>query len=444
MLCCVGGQFCHLRGIALDPGQSAQTVREDAQQHRRHNGLANQGIDGSIYLLNIDQAEHDGSQSAWAKPADEKHRGKVETGSNEGNGHWQKPHKGQAEYGVNPDHQRKTRPRVVHKHAEEKEHGQIEHLPPFLTELTAVPADPRVSSLSRQTSDKGGDKHAPPSSSQTRKHRSGKETTASCCSGLAIHWLRCARSSNHAPPKPIASPISPPMPSCSPINWKRWKPATPSACSDSAMKKSKKGTASPSLNPASTLRAWRILAGIFLLVTISWPSPASVGERIAAKIMASQRIKLSNNTSAPTAPRQRVRSMPMLSSRTGNSLIWRRIPKSLRLASVNRSSTKASSDSTRIRSRPASRSGKSGMEVNKAIPARVNNIGAVIAKRSIRREQRLYANKSSTKASNSGISIYPFYYKYSIIPTNTVELAIFKEAQDKYTSKSFGFSISVY
>ncbi len=134
----------------------------------------------------------------------------------------------------------------------------------------------------------------------------------------------------------------------------------------------------------------------------------------------------------------------MLSSRTGNSLIWRRIPKSLRLASVNRSSTKASSDSTRIRSRPASRSGKSGMEVNKAIPARVNNIGAVIAKRSIRREQRLYANKSSTKASNSGISIYPFYYKYSIIPTNTVELAIFKEAQDKYTSKSFGFSISVY
>ena len=65
---------------------------------------------------------------------------------------------------------------------------------------------------------------------------------------------------------------------------KRAKLAPPSPAAAMAMKNSRNGTDSPSLRPASTLSAWRTRIGTSGLLTMIWPSPASVGARMAERM----------------------------------------------------------------------------------------------------------------------------------------------------------------
>jgi hypothetical protein len=92
-----------------------------------------------------------------------------------------------------------------------------------------------------------------------------------------------------------------------------------------------------------------------------------------------------------------VRSIPALNNRTARFPMLRIRLRSVRLASVKRSSTRpisASQDKTLAFTPNLRIAGKAG---NISIPVTVNTIGAVTSVCSSRRETRLYRNKSETK-----------------------------------------------
>jgi hypothetical protein len=83
------------------------------------------------------------------------------------------------------------------------------------------------------------------------------------------------------------------------------------------------------------------------LLTTTWPSPASVGARMADRMPASQIDSPGNTSRATMPPRSMVSSIPVLSQRPGSVPILRNTVRSVWLASVNSSSTNPNSASRR-------------------------------------------------------------------------------------------------
>ena len=178
-----------------------------------------------------------------------------------------------------------------------------------------------------------------------------------------------------------------PSPNCSPMNRSRLLAPPTILAAAMAMKNSMKGTESPSFSPASTLSAWRMRMGTRELVTMIWPSPASVGARMAERIPASQSDSRGKTSRAATAPRTIVSSIPALSSRAGKVPMLRSTPRSVRLASVNNSSTNPSSATLRKTSPVTPAAAIRDQCGCSIIPSAVKMIGAVRGVFAIRSER---------------------------------------------------------
>ena len=175
----------------------------------------------------------------------------------------------------------------------------------------------------------------------------------------------------------------------------------PPSIASSARKTVRKGTDPPSFSPLSTLSAWRIRSGTRSLVTIAWPSPASVGARTVPTIAASQIVKLVKRRDAMVAPAAIVRGRPMMRSRAGSAAFFRSTFTLIRDASVKSTSTSASSPVRRRNSLliPSLMNGTATEPMS--TPARIKTIGAVTSSFCRRRETRA---KAKTTAANTAIS----------------------------------------
>jgi hypothetical protein len=87
--------------------------------------------------------------------------------------------------------------------------------------------------------------------------------------------------------------------------------------------------------------------GTLGLDTMAWPRPASVGARIAARMPASQIDNCPKTIIAASMPRPMVSNMPTLNNLAGSELMPPTDLRSIRLASVNSSSTSPSSATVR-------------------------------------------------------------------------------------------------
>ena len=125
------------------------------------------------------------------------------------------------------------------------------------------------------------------------------------------------------------------------------------------------------------------------LLTMIWPSPASVGARMAERIPASSNEIPGKTARAATAPRTSVSSMPMLNRRAGSALACLKTLMSVLLASVNRSSTRPSSATVSSTPIPSSATWSSVPTAYTRMPAVVNRRGAVTTLFSSRAETRL-------------------------------------------------------
>ena len=128
--------------------------------------------------------------------------------------------------------------------------------------------------------------------------------------------LRSGEQASHRASRCPRLPDSP-SPSCSPRNLAKLGSPTPAAAI--AMKNNMNGTESPSLSPASTLSASRTRIGTSGLLTMTWPSPASVGARMADRMPASHSESCGKTSFAATAPNRIVSSIPTLNNRAGSS-----------------------------------------------------------------------------------------------------------------------------
>ena len=181
------------------------------------------------------------------------------------------------------------------------------------------------------------------------------------------------------------------------------RPSAPAPAS--AMKNRRNGTDRPSFRPASTLRAWRIRMGTRGLFTMTCPSPASVGARMAARMPASQRVSWGKTARAARAPRRMVSSMPVLSSRAGRFRMLFNTCRSVRLASVKSSKTRPTSATRRNTSGLAFRSRSSGRRSRTSMPAAVNTMGAVTTVRSNRAGNQAVEEDQRDKDGQQGHSL---------------------------------------
>ena len=85
------------------------------------------------------------------------------------------------------------------------------------------------------------------------------------------------------------------------------------------MNSRRKGTDSPSLSPASTFSACRMRGGTRGLVTITCPSPASVGARIAAMMPGFPPVQAAEAHHRGSAQRERNRQQHADRRRTGSA-----------------------------------------------------------------------------------------------------------------------------
>ena len=146
------------------------------------------------------------------------------------------------------------------------------------------------------------------------------------------------------------------------------------------------GTQMPSFSPDSTFNPWRMREGRRGSVTTAWPSAASVGARITARIRTSTRLK-EPNSPAPTAqPAAIVNGRPIPRSRSGNRYSRRSAGTSIREASANSTSVSVTSARTRTCSLVGPKSIQPSPLVPTIRPAVRKKIGADTQVRSSARE----------------------------------------------------------
>ena len=120
----------------------------------------------------------------------------------------------------------------------------------------------------------------------------------------------------------------------------REKRLAPSSASPIAMKKSRKGSAIPSLSPDSMLSAPRIRAATRVLDTTGAPSAASVGASTVATMATPTRSNSGKSPAATIAPVRIINGIPKPRRRLGSSASSRPDEILVAIASVN--STRAS------------------------------------------------------------------------------------------------------
>ena len=165
-----------------------------------------------------------------------------------------------------------------------------------------------------------------------------------CRQGLSIQPRRSANLTTSAPAPAAPTPATSPQPICAAARSVTAVKGLPwSRARLMSTKTRKNGTARPSFRPLSTFRAWRTRDGTAWSVTTRWPSAASVDESMMASSATDAKARPGKISSPARVPATMVRGRPMSSSRPGQARWVRNERRSMRTASPNSRSARASS-----------------------------------------------------------------------------------------------------